>query len=240
MDTFLSYLTVGNLLSVLYLIVLEAVLSVDNALALAALVRGRLPNEADQKHALHWGIFGAYAFRITIIFAGVWLMQHEWVKWLSGGYLVYLGCSELFFKKHAADDGEGEVGGVSFKLLSPLWSTIVAVELMDIMFSVDSIAVAFSVSNLVPVLIAGAVFGILAMRYAAGFFIKLINKFPILEKTAFVLVTIAGLKIIAELLGFHVPEVVFMPFMFAVVGGSMALNKAKPEWFEETKDNKAA
>ena len=235
METFLSYLTVGNLLSVLYLVILEAVLSVDNALALAALVRGRLPNEADQKHALHYGIVGAYVFRIVIIFAGVWLMDHEWVKWGAALYLVYLGVSELFFKKHAADDGEGEVGGISFKLLTPLWSTILAVELMDIMFSVDSIAVAFSVSNQIPILVAGAVFGILAMRFAAGFFIKLINKFPILEKTAFVLVTIAGLKIIGELLGFHVPEVVFMPFMFAVVGGSMVLNKAKPEWFEDEK-----
>lgn len=221
----MSQLTVANMMAVLYLVLLEGILSVDNALALAALVKSRLPKEEDQKRALHYGIFGAYAFRVVVIFAGVWLMSHSWVKWGAAAYLIYLSVTELFFKKHAADDGENEVGGVSFNMLSPLWSAIVAVELMDIMFSVDSIAVALSVSQIAWVLIAGAVLGILAMRFTAQTFIKLITRFPILEKTAFVLVGMAGVKIVVELLGAEIPEAMFMGLMFSVIGGSMALNK---------------
>ena len=231
LDAILPLFTVSGLLSVLYLVILEGVLSVDNALALAALVRGRLKDPKDQEHALHYGIIGAYIFRIIVIFAGVWLMSHEWVKWAAAIYLIYLATTELFFKKHAADDGENEVGGLNFRSLSPLWSTIIAVEVMDIMFSIDSIAVALSVSSQVVILIVGAVLGIVMMRFAAKYFIKLIDKFPILEKTAFVLVGMAGVKIVVELLGVHVPEVVFMPLMFSVIGGSMLLNKLKPELF---------
>lgn len=224
MEAILAQFTMANLFAVMYLVLLEGILSVDNALALAALVRGRLPNEEDQKKALHYGIFGAYAFRIVVIFAGVWLMSHHWVKWVAALYLIYLSVTELFFKKHAAEDGENEVGGFKLTSLSPLWSTIVAVELMDIMFSVDSIAVALSVSSIPWVLITGAVLGILAMRFTAQTFIKLIARFPILEKTAFVLVLLAGVKIVVELLGVEIPEIAFMSLMFSVIGGSMLLN----------------
>lgn len=233
LEAILPMFSLSGVLAILYLIILEGVLSVDNALALAALVKSRLKDPAEQAKALHYGIVGAYVFRIAVIFAGVWLMSHEWVKWMAALYLIYLGVTELFFKKHAADSGENEVGGLSFKLLTPLWSTIVAVELMDIMFSIDSIAVALSVSDKVSILVAGAVLGIVAMRYAAKYFIKLIDKFPVLEKTAFILVAMAGVKIVVELLGVHVSELVFMPLMFSVIGGSMLLNKLKPELFKK-------
>jgi YkoY family integral membrane protein len=233
LEAIMPLFSVSGLMAVLYLIILEGVLSVDNALALAALVKSRLTDPAEQAKALHYGIVGAYVFRILVIFIGVWLMSHEWVKWMAAIYLIYLGVSELFLKKHAAEDGENEVAGMNFKFLSPLWSTIIAVELMDIMFSIDSIAVALSVSDKTSVLIAGAILGIVAMRFAAKYFIKLIDKFPVLEKTAFVLVALAGFKIVIELLGVHVSEMVFMPLMFAVIGGSMLLNKLKPELFHK-------
>ena len=214
--------TASDLLAILYLVFLEGVLSVDNALALAALVRGRLSNPKDRKKALKYGIIGAYVFRVVVIFAGVWLMAHEWVKWIAAGYLIYLAVKELFFKKDMSD--EDKRSGVHVGWLSPLWSCVVAVELMDIMFSIDSIAVALSVSNVAWVLIAGAMLGILAMRFAAQGFIRLMETYPILEKTAFVLVLLAGVKIVVELLGYPIHEVAFMCAMFGVVATSIVVH----------------
>jgi YkoY family integral membrane protein len=223
----LKQMTPENFMAIAYLVLLEGILSVDNALALAALVKGRLQSEEDQKKALHYGIVGAYLFRIVVIFAGVWLMQHRWVKWIAAAYLIYLGVKELFFK---ADCEDGNCDSVNVNWLSPLWSTVIAVELMDIMFSIDSIAVALSVSNLAWVLISGAVLGILAMRFAAQTFIKLIERFPILEKTAFVLVIMAGFKIMLELLGIEISEMAFMSLMFAVIGISLMFSDRYVEW----------
>jgi predicted tellurium resistance membrane protein TerC len=80
--------------------------------------------------------------------------------------------------------------------LSPLFRTIIAVELADMMFSVDSIGAALAVSNDKWVLIAGALIGILLMRIASGAFIELIARYPKLETLAFILVGIAGIKLL--------------------------------------------
>lgn len=82
--------------------------------------------------------------------------------------------------------------------LSPLIRTIIAVELADIMFSVDSIGAALAVSNVTWVLIVGAMLGILMMRIASGLFISLIAKYPRIQTLAFVLVGIAGVKLLYQ------------------------------------------
>lgn len=245
MLAWLQSVTVTDLLIVLQLVILEGLLSFDNALALAALVKKRLAHPEDQKHALLWGIWGAYVFRIGIIFIGVWLMQHEWVKAVAGLYLIWLAVSELFLNNDvddvAADDEKPNVvtGRASTMLL---WRTILAVEIMDIMFSIDSIGVALAISNVKWVLIAGAILGIVMMRMAAQMFTKLIDQFPVLKKTAFVLVGLAGVNVILKLkdlnLGFMtltidspIHEGPFMALLLTILFGSMILNKLYPERF---------
>lgn len=249
MDQILSAVTMGDLVIVLQLIILEGLLSFDNALALAALVSRRLKDKDEQKKALTFGIWGAYLFRTVIVFLGVWLMRHEWIKAAAGIYLIHMGVSELFFKKphfeeEAVSAEKESRNWFRFLKFSPLWSTIIAVEIMDIMFSIDSIAAALSLSNKVWVLLAGAILGILMMRLAAQAFVVLISKFPVLEKTAFVLVLLAGINVCLKLkdldLGFMVltidkpiPEHLFTTLLFSVFLGSLILNAKFPHWFQK-------
>lgn len=251
----MSHLTPTNLGMVLQLAILEGLLSFDNALALAALVSDRLKHPLDRKHALLWGIWGAYILRIGIVFVGVWLMEHHWVKFVAGLYLVWLAVNELFLKKEEEQlDPEKEAHEFHFPHESPdsmprsgwkaLWKTILAVELMDLMFSIDSVAVALAVSKDPWVLVLGAILGILMMRVAASYFIKLIDKFPILIKTAFVLVGLAGLKVVAEveyidvfgmhfdLFGLHISEKIFLPVMLTILSSAMIYNAKFPEKFK--------
>jgi YkoY family integral membrane protein len=229
---------------VIQLVILEGLLSFDNALALAALVSKRLSTSRDRRRALTWGIWGAYGFRTIVIFIGTWLLANAWVKVIAGAYLIWLAVGELFLK-HQKGKQEHEVRvGTSF--LSPLWATIVSVELMDIMFSVDSIGVALVLSKKKWVLILGAALGILMMRLAATLFVRLIKRFPILMKTAFVLVGIAGINIILEVKdlaipltgGFRftidraIPQYPFLALLFAVLIGSIALNWCFPRLFK--------
>ncbi len=257
LDNLLSFITPTKIGMVVQLAILEGLLSFDNALALAALVSGRLKHPLDRKHALLWGIWGAYVMRTGIVFIGVWLMEHEWIKFLAGAYLVWLAVNELFLKKPEEKE-QPEKEAREFRLpgeegqpvlpragWKAVLKTIVAVELMDLMFSIDSVAVALAVSNEKWVLITGAIVGILMMRIAASYFIRLIDKFPILIETAFVLVGIAGLKVLAEikqlefgsfslpLLGLHIHEGIFLPVLISILLSAIWYNYKFPEKFKK-------
>jgi len=183
----------SDLLVVLVLIILEGLLSCDNAVVLALLVKD-LPPEQRGK-ALRYGIIGAYVFRITALFLAVWIMTIWWIKVVGGVYLCWLAID--FFRKQGGDKGKAHKVKLIFGL-GAFWSTVVWVELTDIVFSVDSIAAAVALSKHLWVLIAGGLLGILAMRFAAQGFVTLLMKFPKLETCAFAAVGVIGLKLLLE------------------------------------------
>ena len=123
-----------ELLIFLNIMILEIVLSIDNAAVLAAMVK-ELPKK-QQKKALTYGIAGAYLFRgLALVFASI-LINLVWLKVVGGLYLVYLAYKALFGKD---DSGESKMN-VKIPWLSPLWSTIVAIEIMDLVFSIDNVS----------------------------------------------------------------------------------------------------
>ena len=88
------------------LVILEGLLSADNALVLAVMVK-HLPKE-QQKKALFYGLLGAYIFRFIAIGVGTFLVQITWIKVLGGAYLLWIAISNLFFKKHGRGRGSSE------------------------------------------------------------------------------------------------------------------------------------
>jgi YkoY family integral membrane protein len=177
----------------LNIMILEIVLSIDNAAVLAAMVK-ELPKE-QQKKALTYGIAGAYVFRgLALLFASV-LIKLVWLKVAGGLYLMYLAYNALSSK--VEQGGESKMT-IKIPFLSALWSTIVAIEMMDLVFSIDNVfaAVAFT-PNLW--LICGGVFvGILAMRFATTKFVKVLEKNPILERVAYWVIGALGLKLVSS------------------------------------------
>lgn len=207
MDAFLALLQLtpfdpSDLLVVAVLIVLEGLLSCDNAVVLALLVK-HLPPE-QRGRALRYGIIGAYVFRVGALLLASWIMSKWYLKVAGGAYLVWMAVSHL--RQHqqnvaAAGRGEEPTEHVPKRMpwLTPFWSTVVAVELTDIVFSVDSIAAAVALSSKLWVLIAGGLLGILAMRFAAQGFVTLLQRFPNLEGAAFAAVGFIGLKLLLEI-----------------------------------------
>jgi YkoY family integral membrane protein len=199
------------------LIILEGLLSADNALVLAVLVKG-LPKE-QRKKALFYGIFGAYFFRIVAIGLGVTLINIGWIKIVGGHYLLWI-VLQNFIKKN---DSEEEVQSVK----TSFWRTVLTVELMDIAFSIDSVIAAFGVSNQEWVLFLGGVLGILMMRGVAQLFLALIEKVPEFETTAFVLIAMIGVKMIVSAFGFHLDEFVFFGLLIAVFFGTFLVHAVR-------------
>lgn len=192
------------------LVLLEGLLSADNALVLAVMVK-HLPKE-QQKKALFYGIIGAYVFRFLAIGLGTYLIEFTLVKVLGAAYLFYIAYGGIF--KGGGDD-KVENKGTSF------WKTVLLVELMDIAFSIDSVIAAFGVSNEVWVLFMGGILGVLMMRGVAQIFLKLIDKIPELERAAFLLIAIIAGKMLAGAFGFEMPHVLFFSVIILVFGGTI-------------------
>lgn len=196
------------------LIILEGLLSADNALVLAVMVK-HLP-EKQRKKALFYGILAAYLFRFLAIGLGVFLIKITWVKTVGGLYLLWLSLT-YFLKKN------GEEEEVHNKKMG-FWRTVLAVELMDIAFSIDSVIAAFGVSDQVWVLFLGGILGILMMRGVAQLFLALIERIPEFETTAYVLIAIIGIKMIAASFGFHLNELIFFGGLVAVFLGTFVVH----------------
>ncbi|MGG1399405.1 TerC family protein [Bacillus salipaludis] len=187
------------------LVILEGLLSADNALVLAVMVK-HLPPEK-RKKALFYGLLGAYAFRFIAIGIGVYLIKLWWVKALGASYLAWLAIKYFIDKHKESKEEDEEAAGINkngllIRMFGTFWGTVASVELMDIAFSVDSVLAAFGVSNEIWVLLIGGMLGVLMMRGVAGVFLALIDKIPELETTAYILILIISVKMFAGVL-FH-------------------------------------
>jgi tellurite resistance protein TerC len=80
---------------------------------------------------------------------------------------------------------------------------VLALEMVDLAFSLDNVVAAVALSRELWVVMTGVFLGIVAMRVAAGAFSSLIARYPVLEATAYVLILIIGIELLAEDL-FHI------------------------------------
>jgi YkoY family integral membrane protein len=204
-----------DLLTIATLTVLEGILSVDNALVLAILVR-TLPPEQRRK-ALTYGIVGAFVFRFIALIFAAHLMQLWVFKLIGGGYLVYLAMKHMFF--FYKDDAHQ----VRPKTAASFWKVVVVVELTDIAFSIDSITTAVAMSDKLLVVWIGGILGIIFLRFAASFFVRLLEKLPRLEDLAYQLIFFIGTKLSLEAFHVEIEHSIFWLMMgiIAVLGASL-------------------
>lgn len=201
------------------LILLEGLLSADNALVLAIMVK-HLPKK-QQKQALFYGILGAYLFRFVAIGLGTYLISIWWIKAAGALYLLWMAL-QFFIKKRkeAEEEEEGKPEPVPYGF----WRTVLAVEIMDIAFSIDSVLAAFGVSDQVWVLYLGGIFGVMMMRGVAQIFLTLIDRYPELETTAYIIIGIIGAKMMASVFDYHVSQVVFFSTLIVIFLGTFVVH----------------
>jgi YkoY family integral membrane protein len=153
-----------------------------------------LPKE-QQKKALTYGIAGAYVFRgLALLFASV-LIKLVWLKVAGGLYLMYLAYNAL--STNVEQGGESKMT-IKIPFLSALWSTIVAIEMMDLVFSIDNVFAAVAFTPNLWLICGGVFIGILAMRFATTKFVKVLEKNPILERVAYWVIGALGLKLVSS------------------------------------------
>lgn len=195
---------------ILNLILIESLLSVDNAAVLATMVMD-LP--ADQrKRALRYGIIGAYVFRGLALLFAAFLVKFWFLKPIGGLYLLYLVWD--WWKGKQSADKEDEVvdkkGNWLYRstvgALGNFWATVALVEIMDMAFSIDNVFAVVAFTDNIVLIWGGVFIGILAMRFVAQGFVALMEKIPALETAAFVVIAVLGVKLLLSLVEHFAPE----------------------------------
>ncbi|MGM0844726.1 MAG: TerC family protein [Bacillota bacterium] len=193
----------------LLLIGIEGLLAADNALVMAIMVK-HLPEE-QRKKALFYGLAGAFVFRFGSLFVISFLVDVWQVQAIGALYLLFIAANHIFRKLIVKKQNEEVAALKKEKKPSGFWTTVIKVELADIAFAVDSILAAVALAVVLPntslpqiggldggkflVIFAGGLIGLIIMRFAAGFFVNLLQRRPGLEIAAFFIVGWVGVKL---------------------------------------------
>jgi YkoY family integral membrane protein len=187
----------AGLTTVLSLVIIEGLLSVDNVLGIATLAK-ELP-EHEQKRAIRLGMIGAYVFRIIALILAGWLISHTWIRWLGAGYLVFLMCSHL--TQHDGEEGQGKSGIA----LATFGAILFQIAIMDLSLSIDNVITAVTLAPKGPdgkplmwPIYTGVTISIFALQLLAPLAIRMLDRYPILGPTAFVLLGFVGGILMAE------------------------------------------
>jgi len=206
---------------ILVLVFLEGLLAADNAVVMAVMGR-HLPPE-QRKKALFYGLLGAFIFRFIALFL-ISIIANFWFIQAAGAvYLIFMSIKNLWNFFHSKDEPQPEGDDHHYdehgveKKLSPLqfWGTVLKVEFADIAFAIDSMLAAMAIAVTLPkvgihfggmdlgqfsVMFIGGMIGVILMRFAATWFVELLNKYPGLEGAAFAIVGWVGIKLVVIVL----------------------------------------
>ncbi len=175
------------------LVALEAVLSADNAIALAAIAQG-LQGHKLQRRALNFGLVAAYVLRMTLIFTATWVIQYWQFELLGALYLLWLVFS--YFTSDEEDNSHHHHG----PRFNSFWQAIPMIALTDLAFSLDSVTTAIAISEKTWLIILGGTIGVITLRFLAGLFIRWLDEYVHLEDAGYITVGFVGLRLLLRVI----------------------------------------
>lgn len=199
------------------LILIECLLSVDNAVVLAAQTQS-LPTLRQKEKALIYGLWGSYVMRFLMIGLGTFLIKVWWVKVVGAIYLMYL--SVHFFYQRRGGQNKQSSGA------SQLWLAVIQIVFMDAIFSVDSVLAALAVSSQPIIVLIGGLIGILVMRGVAQLILRVMQRIPELEPMAYCLIAIIAVKLFIAIpqINIEIPASWFVAILLTAIGVTLIIH----------------
>jgi YkoY family integral membrane protein len=179
-------------LVLIILMALEAVLSADNAIALAAIAQG-LHNKKQQQMALNVGLVLAYGLRVGLILTATWIVKYWQFELLGALYLLWLSVSYFF----SEEDQNAQHHGLEF---TAFWQAIPIIAVTDLAFSLDSVTTAIAVADDLWLILTGGLIGVITLRFLAELFIRWLEEFTHLKDAGFVTVGLVGLRLLIRVI----------------------------------------
>ena len=177
------------------LVLLEAVLSADNAVALASLVRHVEP-QMERERILNWGLVMALVLRAGTVAAAGLVVHQSLVRLLGGGYLIWLATGH--FQRELACNTTSE--SEPLKSQGTAMTMVLFVGLTDLAFSLDSVSAAVAVTDQLTLVVFAGAMGVLLLRFMAGWMVSWMDRFPNLQNAGYLTVLTVGLRLAAEVI----------------------------------------
>jgi tellurite resistance protein TerC len=176
---------------------IETSLSVDNLFVFLVIFQGFRISQHRQHTALLWGVAGAVVLRALFIAAGITLLRHfDWITWVFGLVLLYAA-----WRLVRGGSASAAVPAWVRKLQSPkgsLLPVIVAVELTDLLFAVDSIPAVLAISHNPFVAYTSNIAAVLGLRSLYFALASLLDRLRYLHYGLGVLLAFVALKMLAS------------------------------------------
>lgn len=224
--------------------IIEKSLSVDNLFVFVMIfsyfnIRGEF-----QARILKWGIIGALVLRALFIFAGIELLsKFHWMFFLLGTLLLCTAWKMAFGGEEEVHPDNNLLVRLARRLFpftkrvrgdwfftrrrgllvaSPLFLTLVMVESSDVLFAIDSIPAIFAVTLDPFIVFTSNVFAIMGMRSLYFLLASVMKMFVYLKLGISSILAFVGGKMIATVMGVHIPIQVSLLVIFACLALSVA------------------
>lgn len=227
-----AVLTGNGWLIIVSIIILECLLSVDNAVVLAAKT-SVLTNEKDREKALFAGIWSAFVFRMIVVVIAAYIVSFWQIKVAGAIYLIYLSL-DYFWKTKHAPGAKGDVKSAdiphSKQTRQPkVWQVALELEIINLLFSVDSVLASVAISPNPVIVLIGGIVGTLAVRFIAEVIMKVMVFVPELEPMAYVLIAIIAIKMFLEIpmIGLELSAGWFALLILLVVGATLVIHRLR-------------
>jgi YjbE family integral membrane protein len=163
-------LTPQFLISVLEIILINILLSGDNAVVIALACRN-LPDKL-RRQGILWGVLGAIVLRIILTYFAMSLLNYPWLKLIGAVLLIWIGIKLIAGEENA----EHEVKA-SDRLIAAIWTILIA----DLVMSLDNVmAVTAAAKGDLPLIIFGLVISIPLVIFGSQIIMRLIDRMPLL------------------------------------------------------------
>jgi tellurite resistance protein TerC len=225
--------------------VIEYSLSVDNIFVFVLIFQYfRVPPMA-QHRALTWGIVGALVMRGVMIWLGVALVNRfDFILYFFGAFLLVSAWRMFFVKQEAQDFGQSWVmrccswavpvtpvfHGEHFKarvngrwMLTPLALALIVIDVMDLVFAVDSIPAVFAITRDPFIVYTSNICAILGLRSLYFMVAKMITRFVYLKCGLAIVLAFVGAKMMLRDV-FEIPTLLSLAFVVGVLATTIGIS----------------
>lgn len=201
----------------------EKLLSFDNLFIFLLIFNYfKVPSE-ERRDVLNYGIVGALILRLICITSGIELIEHlKWVLYCLGGLLIYSAWGVAFKGDDENDMEESRIIRFAKSFNLPhLFIWIIAIELSDIMFAIDSIPVGLSISQDIFIVYSANIFAILGLRSLYFFIESIYVLLPQLKYGIALILLFIGIKMFLPLIKLYISPGMSLGIIIAILIGNI-------------------